>query len=84
MNSDRFETQLIQVLTDVSGHLSNITKELKQISINTDDIQFLDRGESSNDCTSDIAKNIADIGLDISSNLQSIVYCLDEDLDAEK
>ena len=78
MNSDRFETQLIQVLTDVSGHLSNITKELEKISINTDDIQFLDRGDSS-DCTSDIAKNIADIGLDISSHLQSIVYCLDEE-----
>ena len=73
-----FETQLIEVLTDMSGHLSNITKELKQISINTDDIQFLDRGDSS-DCTSDIAKNIADIGLDISSHLQSIVYCLDEE-----
>ena len=77
MNS--FETQLIEVLTDMSGHLSNITKELKQISINTDDIQFLDRGDSS-DCTSDIAKNIADIGLDLNSKLQDIVYCLDEDL----
>ena len=78
-----FETQLIEILTDVSGHLSNITKELEKISINTNDIQFLDRGDSS-DCTSDIAKNIADIGLDISSNLQSIVYCLDEDLDKKK
>jgi len=78
-----FETQLIEVLTDVSGHLSNITKELEKISINTNDIQFLDRGDSS-DCTSDIAKNIADIGLDLNSKLQDIVYCLDEDLDAEK
>ena len=78
-----FETQLIEVLTDMSGHLSNITKELKQISINTDDIQFLDRGDSS-DCTSDIAKNIADIGLDLNSKLQDIVYCLDEDLDVGK
>ena len=74
-----FETQLIEVLTDVSGHLSNITKELEKISINTNDIQFLDRGDSS-DCTSDIAKNIADIELDLNSKLQDIVYCLDEDL----
>ena len=74
-----FETQLIEVLTDVSGHLSNITKELEKISINTNDILFLDRGDSS-DCTSDIAKNIADIGLDLNSKLQDIVYCLDEDL----
>ena len=78
-----FETQLIEVLTDVSGHLSNITKELEIISINTNDIQFLDRGDSS-DCTSDIAKNIADIGLDLNSKLQDIVYCLDEDLDEGK
>ena len=78
-----FETQLIEVLTDVSGHLSNITKELEKISINTNDIQFLDRGDSS-DCTSDIAKNIADIGLDLNSKLQDIVYCLDEDLDVGK
>ena len=78
-----FETQLIEVLTDVSGHLSNITKELEKISINTNDIQFLDRGDSS-DCTSDIAKNIADIGLDLNSKLQDIVYCLDEDLDEKK
>ena len=74
-----FETQLIEVLTDVSGQLSNITKELEKISINTNDIQFLDRGDSS-DCTSDIANNIADIGLDLNSKLQDIVYCLDEDL----
>ena len=78
-----FETQLIEVLTDMSGHLSNITKELEKISINTNDIQFLDRGDSS-DCTSDIAKNIADIGLDLNSKLQDIVYCLDEDLDVGK
>ena len=79
-----FETQLIEVLTDMSGHLSNITKELEKISINTNDIQFLDRGDSSSDCTSDIAKNIADIGLDLNSKLQDIVYCLDEDLDVGK
>ena len=78
-----FETQLIEVLTDVSGHLSNITKELEKISINTNDIQFLDRGDSS-DCTSDIAKNIADIGLELNNQLSSIVYCLDEDLDEKK
>ena len=79
-----FETQLIEVLTDMSGHLSNITKELEKISINTNDIQFLDRGDSSSDCTSDIAKNIADIGLDLNSELSDIVYCLDEDLDEGK
>jgi len=73
-----FETQLIEVLTDVSGHLSNITKELEKISINTDDIQFLDRGDSS-DCTSDIAKNIADIGIDVVDQLKGITYCLDDE-----
>ncbi len=75
-----FETQLIEVLTDMSGHLSNITKELEKISINTNEIQFLDKGDISNYCTSYIAKNIADIGLDLNSKLQDIVYCLDEDL----
>ena len=73
-----FETQLIEVLTDVSGHLSNITKELEKISINTNDIQFLDRGDSSSDCTSDIAKNIADIGLDLSSKLTDIACFVSE------
>ena len=76
-----FEAQLIEVLTDMSGHLSNITKELEKISINTNDIQFLDRGDSSNDCTSDIAKNIADIGLEINHQLKGIGYCLDDGKD---
>ena len=63
-----FETQLIEVLTDVSGHLSNITKELEKISTNTSDIAYID----GDDCTEDIAKNIADIGMELSSKLTDI------------
>lgn len=70
-----FETQLLEVLTDISGHLANINKELETISSNTDDIRSINDG--GNDCSSDIAKNIVDIGLDMNQHLRDIGDCLE-------
>ena len=65
-----FESQLLEVLTNISGHLANINKELETISSNTDDIRSINDG--GNDCSSDIAKNIVDIGLDMNQYLGEI------------
>ena len=70
-----FEAQLLEVLTDISGHLANINKELETISSNTDDIRSINDG--GNDCSSDIAKNIVEIGLDMNQHLSDIGDCLE-------
>tara|TARA_Y100001938_G_scaffold129617_1_gene184725 strand:- start:368 stop:619 length:252 start_codon:yes stop_codon:yes gene_type:complete len=70
-----FEAQLLEVLTDISGHLANINKELETISSNTDDIRSINDG--GNDCSSDIAKNIVEIGLDMNQHLRDIGDCLE-------
>ena len=70
-----FEAQLLEVLTDISGHLANINKELETISSNTDYIRSINDG--GNDCSSDIAKNIVEIGLDMNQHLSDIGDCLE-------
>ena len=78
------EIQLIKVLEEIASELNNISTNTSNINIELEQLNSKDISGSSDDCTSDIAKNIADIGLELNNQLSSIVYCLDEDLDEGK
>ena len=73
------ENRLIKVLEEIASELNNISTNTSNINTELEQLNSQQFYGPSDDCTSDIAKNIADIGLDISSNLKSIVYCLDEE-----
>ena len=72
------EIQLIKVLEEIASELNNISTNTSNINIELEQLNSKEFYGSSDDCTSDIAKNIADIGLEINHQLKSITYCLDD------
>tara|TARA_B100001250_G_scaffold264055_1_gene227608 strand:+ start:2235 stop:2465 length:231 start_codon:yes stop_codon:yes gene_type:complete len=65
-----FEQKLLETLSDISGHLKDISSHTADVNIELEHLNEKDfAGE---DYTSDIAKNIADTGLELSSKLTDI------------
>ena len=72
------ENKLIEVLEDIANELNSINTNTSNINIELEQLNSQEFYSSNSDYTSDIAKNIADIGLEINHQLKSITYCLDD------
>ena len=72
------QEELIKVLNEIADELKNISTNTSNINTGLEKLNSQDFYASSDDYTSDIAKNIADIGLEINHQLKGIGYCLDD------
>ena len=71
--------ELVEALKDIADSLNSINTNTSNIKTELEKLNSQDFYGSSDDCTSDIAKNIADIGLLIIDQLKGITYCLDDE-----
>jgi len=70
-----FEQKLLETLSDISGHLKDISSHTADVNI---ELEHLNEKDFAGDnYTSDIAKNIADVGLLINNKLEGIGHCLE-------
>ena len=72
------ENKLIEVLEDIVNELNSINTNTANINIELEQLNSQEFYSSNSDYTIDIAKNIADIGLEINHQLKGIGYCLDD------
>ena len=75
------ENKLIEVLEDIANELNSINTNTSNINIELEQLNSQEFYSSNSDYTIDIAKNIADIGLEINHQLKGIGYCLDDNED---
>jgi len=73
------QEELIEVLKQIADELNSINANTSNINTELEKLNSQDFYGSSDDCTSDIAKNIADIGLLVIDQLKGITYCLDNE-----
>ena len=71
--------ELVEVLKQIADELNSINTNTSNINIELENLNSKDFYGSSDDCTSDIAKNIADIGVAVIDQLKGITYCLDDE-----
>jgi len=72
------ENKLIEVLEDIASELNSINTNTANINIELEQLNSQEFYSSSSDYTSDIAKNIADVGLLINNKLEGIGHCVVE------
>ena len=72
-----FEQKLLETLSDISFHLKNISSHTADMNIELEHLNSKDFS-GPDISTSDIAKNIADVGLLINNKLEGIGHCVVE------
>ena len=74
------QEELIKVLNEIADELKHISTNTSNINIELEKLNSQDFS-GPDISTSDIAKNIADVGLLINNKLEGIGYCLDDGKD---